>query len=29
MRLEPKEEGMRWLMQARQDLDDVRVSSNI
>lgn len=26
MRLEPKEEGMRWLMQARQDLDDARYS---
>lgn len=22
MRLEPKEEGMRWLLQARQDLED-------
>lgn len=26
MRLEAKEEGMRWLMQARQDLDDARYS---
>ena len=24
MRLEPKEEGMRWLLQARQDLDDAK-----
>jgi HEPN domain-containing protein len=26
MRLEPKEEGMRWLLQAEQDLDDARYS---
>ena len=26
MRLEPKEEGMRWLLQARQDLDDAKYS---
>ncbi|MGA9099996.1 MAG: HEPN domain-containing protein [Methanotrichaceae archaeon] len=26
MKLEPKEEGMRWLLQAEQDLDDARYS---
>ena len=26
MRIEPKEEGMRWLLQARQDSDDAKYS---